>query len=67
MKAMPARIRGTHHHSFRSGEWADIIGVRMAFLEIAPPRPCFLVQFEDGKTDLIAICDSANYEIGFRQ
>jgi hypothetical protein len=58
-----AKIRGTNHHSFRSGEWARIIGVSFVAPEGMDFRPAFVAQYEDGKIDYIAFSDHANYEV----
>lgn len=63
LKSVPARIRGIHHYSFRSGEWAEIIGVRVDTPEGLDARPAFLCRYEDGAFDHIPIIDSYNYEI----
>ena len=59
-----AKIKGTHHHSFRHGEWAHIIGVKICKIEGLEPRPCYQCLYDDGLVDYIAISDSPNYEIG---
>lgn len=54
----PCYIRATHRYAFRSGEWAEVAGVKLAC-----QRPCYLVLFNDGKTDLWPIEDPmASYE-----
>lgn len=48
-------IRATHPSAFRSGEWARLNGVvRMS------GRPCFEVEFLDGKLDWWPITDAAH-------
>ena len=50
---------------FRSGEWAEIVGVRMVLPEDGCPgyRPCFVVRFKDGVEDHWVIHDEdAHYE-----
>lgn len=47
-------IRSTHQYSFRSGEWARIVGV-----EVVSSRCCFVVEFIDGKRDSWVIEDAA--------
>lgn len=64
LASRPARIRGTHHYAFRSGEWADIIGVRICTPDSLSERPAYECRYQDGKIDYIAISDSPNYEIG---
>ena len=66
MKTKPALIRGTHHYSFRCGEWAKITGVVVVEHECHPPRAAFAIEYIDGKTDYIAVCDHENYEISDR-
>ena len=64
MRVVGAKIRGTHHYSYRSGEWGLVVGV--VFMTPDPmlePRPVYLVQFADGKTDHIALYDRENYEL----
>ena len=65
MHVVGARIRGAHHYSYRSGEWALVVGV--VFVTPNPrlePRPAYLVQYVDGRTDHIALYDRENYELG---
>lgn len=59
--SVPARIRGSHRHSFRRGEVAEIIGVR--FLNRNDLTPCFMALFKDGVINYWPIEDTANYEI----
>lgn len=49
--------RGTHQYSFRTGEWAIVIG--MSF----DRRQCFIVEYPDGFRDYVAIIDVNNYEL----
>lgn len=60
----PARIRGTHPYSFRSGEWAEIVGERMFTPHGMSERPVYECRFDDGVIDYIAISDAPHYEIG---
>jgi hypothetical protein len=57
-KTKKVLIRGTHHHSFRTGEWAELKG----FVTIEGPkneeRECYSVVFPDGVKDLWATDDS---------
>lgn len=54
------QIRGMNRNSFRSGEWARIVGVSCVGY---PSRVCFDVEFLDGQTDQWAIEDrAAEYE-----
>jgi len=63
---MITRIRNMHPHSFRSGEWAIVVGVetkRITNFGNTIIRPCFLVVFPDGATDSWVIFDiNAKYE-----
>jgi hypothetical protein len=56
--AHPRRIRATHPYSFRSGEWATIVGrtdIR--------GRDCYAVRFDDGMSDFWVAGDPvAGYE-----
>lgn len=66
MKQEPAFIRGTHHYSFRSGEWAKIVGV-VVVSNGGTPRPAFAVEYIDGVQDFIVVSDDRNYEISARR
>lgn len=61
MKA--AKIRGTHPYTFRCGEWANIIAVKIGTPGALESRPCFIIEFEDGEIDSIPVYDQENYEI----
>ena len=58
-----AKIRGTHPHSFRSGEWADIIGVKVFAPQGLSLRVGYQCLYDDGFIDYIPISDASNYEI----
>jgi hypothetical protein len=47
-------VRHTHPDGFRTGEWAQIIMILDAY-----ERPCWLVEFSDGVTDLW-VCEDAS-------
>lgn len=49
--------KGTHQYSFRTGEWAEVIGV------VFKERLCFIVQFRDGVMDYKPVIDTENYEL----
>lgn len=52
-------VRGQHPACYRAGEWARIVQT-----VTARERDCWLVLFEDGKTDTWVIDDPwADYEI----
>lgn len=64
MKTEKAYIIGTHPYSFRSGEPAEIIGVKL----VTPSsdikcRLCYEIEFSDGFKDSIAVEDASNYTI----
>lgn len=63
MNKKHARIKGTNPYSFRPGEWALIIGVKVSTPEGLKPRAGFEVIYSDGFIDDIAISDTDNYEI----
>lgn len=55
-------IRSTHHYGFRSGQWAKIVDFGW---HDGADRPCFVVEFIDGKRDEWPYeDDSAGYEFG---
>ena len=60
MKTRQAYLVGAHRRSFRQGEAALIIGVKL----IQPPnlieRPCYEILFDDGTFDFIPISDVNN-------
>lgn len=49
--------KGTHQYSFRTGEWAEVIGV------VFKESLCFIVQFRDGVIDYKPVIDTENYEL----
>jgi hypothetical protein len=64
VRVVGAKIRGTPRYSHRSGEWGLVVGV--VFVTPGPrlePRPAYVVQYEDGKIDHIALYDRDNYEL----
>ena len=58
------KIRGTHAYSFRTGEWAKILTVKIVMLENGEARAVFQCIYDDGTVDYIAMLDSDNYELG---
>ena len=54
---------GTHDNSFRSGEPAKIMGVKILFGDRLEDRPCFELEYADGAIDYSPICDYENYKI----
>lgn len=67
MKLQDAKIKVTHHQSFRPNEWATIIGVKVNTPKGLGQRPCYQCLYDDGQVDYIAIEDSMNYEIGVEE
>ncbi|WP_105243769.1 hypothetical protein [Psychrobacter sp. Marseille-P5312] len=59
----PAMIRGIHPYSFRSGEWATIVGLVMCGKDYPGGRLNYMVMFDDGKVDYWPVCDESNHEI----
>ena len=57
MKAVvqSVRLRMTHPHGYRSGEFGLVIGVCMVTPEGSEPRLCYAVRYEDGFTDYKSI------------
>lgn len=52
-------VRQTHPYGFRSGQWARVLTTVESY-----GRPCWLVQFPDGKLDEWVIEDpDAGYEV----
>lgn len=50
-------IRATHPAGYRSGQWARIVDVVWTG---SPERPCFRVQFIDGRFDTWPVYDPAD-------
>jgi hypothetical protein len=56
-------IRIMHPHGYRAGQWAVIKGTLVIPFTPAGDRPCYAVEFPDGKVDFWPISDtSAGYE-----
>lgn len=67
MKKGTAYLLGTGPNSFRVGEPAKIIGVEIITFDLkgggdATPRPCYVIQFDDGLIDYTPI-EAAQYQI----
>jgi len=67
-KSYPVSLRWTHQYGYRSGEWANIIGVAMVEpvkLKERPlePRLCYTVMYQDGVYDSVPMSDRDNFEI----
>lgn len=63
LEISPAMIRGIHPYSFRSGEWATIVGLVMCGKDYPGGRLNYMVMFDDGKVDYWPVCDESNHEI----
>lgn len=63
IESFPAFYVGVHPYSFRSGEHAEIIGVRMVRTKHSF-RACFMLLYADGMIDYSAIEDEKNYILG---
>ena len=50
-----AYCKDDHPYAFRSGEYAEVVGVRM--VKRGDWRHCYLVRFEDGEEDLWPVHD----------
>lgn len=65
LASRPAMYRGGRPYSFRSGESAEIIGVRMveraAGFVPAHFRPCFVLLYSDGMIDFSPIESTGDY------
>lgn len=57
------KIKSVHPYSYRSGEDAIINAVVMYAPKVLDPMLCCQVEFKDGVTDYIPVCDGANYKI----
>lgn len=58
---VPTQYRGVHPYSFRTGVWGDIVSTKSVSM-LSGPRVCWLIEYEDGMTDWVAVCDIDNYE-----
>jgi len=65
MKVVDAGFTGTHRYSFRVGEKARIVGVKMVQPDEGGDwRTCFEVEYFDGKRDYVPLWDpDATYDI----
>lgn len=63
MKHEKVFLVGIHRYSFRAGEPAEIIGLKMATPDNMLPRLCYQIQFGDGAIDYVACSDSLNFDI----
>lgn len=58
---MPALIRATNPHAFRSGEWAVVTGIAdLPFRN--GDQPCYLIIFPDDVADFWIVDDTAEPE-----
>lgn len=51
MKVALVKVRFTNSYAFRSGEWADVIGIVLVRPENLEPRLCYHLRFPDGVCD----------------
>lgn len=51
----PVKYKGTHPYIYRSGEEAEIIGVRMVISKSGAARPCWMLLYPDGMIDYTAV------------
>lgn len=68
MKLHKCFYRSDHPYAFRSGDTAEVIGIK--FVEPdgpsgnhLPGRPCFEVRYEDGTIDYTPIYNTGDYEL----
>lgn len=57
-------IRGTHLHSFRTGQWARVLGA--VWTTPGPGlvgRAAWVAGYPDGTVDYVALQDRENYEL----
>jgi hypothetical protein len=55
---------GINRNSFRAGEPAEVIGLKMCQpSEMAEPRLCYEVEFGDGIIDYVPLSDNLNFDI----
>ena len=55
MKVLSVQARFDNSYAFRTGEWADIVGVVMVRPEGQEPRICYHLRFADGTCDYTPI------------
>lgn len=60
MKTENVYLTGVHRYSFRAGEPAKIIGIKMCTPEGLEPRLAYHIQYEDLLEDYIAVQDADN-------
>lgn len=63
MRIEKAFYTGTNIHSFRQGEQAEILNIKMVTPDDLTPRACFHIRYEDGVEDYVLIRDQENYNI----
>lgn len=51
MKVQSIQARFTNSYSFRSGEWADVVGIVLVTPDTGGPRLCYHLRYEDGTCD----------------
>lgn len=63
MGPQEAYLVGIHRASFRAGKPAKIIGVKIVTPTGCPARPCFEIEFQDGRRDFTAVSEMVHYKI----
>ena len=63
MKKESVYLVGTHRYSFRAGEIAKIIGVKIVTPDNLKPRLCYHVEYADGVQDFVQIYNNCDFEI----
>ena len=62
MNVLNVKIKGVHTGVFRSGDWADVVGLVILPRPDGEQRLCYMVRFPDGAVDYWAVKESSNYE-----
>jgi hypothetical protein len=62
LQSTRVKYKGNHRYSFRGGEEAEVIGVRMVHTRYGS-RPCFMLLYWDGMIDYSPIEDTKNYTL----
>jgi len=61
-KRQVAKIRGIHPYSFRTGEWATIIGALLCTPVGLEPRMCYKCLYPDGVIDYVPVDEPGEIE-----
>jgi hypothetical protein len=65
METDKAYYVGTHRYSFKSGDPAEIVGVKMVTPELEEQRLCYHIRWSDGCEDFVPVSDNTYKIIGF--